>query len=57
MPLAGFEPGSLSERLLEFDTRSKPLGHHGRFYPTATYFKEKFLTQLFELKTYFNDLP
>ena len=30
MPQAGFEPGSLSERLLEFDTRSKLLGHHGR---------------------------
>ena len=30
MPRAGFEPGSLSERLLEFDTRSKQLGHHGR---------------------------
>ena len=32
MPRAGFEPGSLSDRLLEFDTRSEPLGHHGRFY-------------------------
>ena len=30
MPRAGFEPGSLSEHLLEFDTRSKLLGHHGR---------------------------
>ena len=28
---AGFKPGSLSEHLLEFDTCSKPLGHHGRF--------------------------
>ena len=32
MPRAGFEPGSLNERLLEFDTRSKPLGHRGRFF-------------------------
>ena len=31
MDQAGFKPGSLSERLLEFDTRSEPLGHHGRF--------------------------
>ena len=30
MPEAGFKPGSLSECLLEFDTRSNPLGHHGR---------------------------
>ena len=30
MPRAGFGPGSLSERLLEIDTRLKPLGHHGR---------------------------
>ena len=26
-----FKPGSLIECLLEFDIRSKPLGHHGRF--------------------------
>ena len=25
----GFEPGSSSECLLEFDLRSKTLGHHG----------------------------
>ena len=31
MPQAEFEPGSLSECLIEFDTRSKPLGHHGQF--------------------------
>ena len=31
-PRAGFEPGSSSECLLEFDTRSKPLGHHSRFF-------------------------
>ena len=30
-PERGFEPWSSSECLLEFDTRSKPLGHHGRF--------------------------
>ena len=29
-PEQGFKPGSSSECLLEFDTRSKPLGHHGR---------------------------
>ena len=27
----GFKPGSSSECLLEFDNRSKRLGHHGRF--------------------------
>ena len=30
-PQVGFEPGSLSEHLLEFDACSKPLGHQGRF--------------------------
>ena len=30
MSQAGFEPGSSREGLLEFDTYSKPLGHHGR---------------------------
>ena len=30
-PEQGFEPGSSSESLFEFDTCSKPLGHHGRF--------------------------
>ena len=30
-PQVEFEPGSLSEHLLEFDTRSKPLSHHSRF--------------------------
>ena len=29
-PEQGFEPRSSSECLLEFDTRSKPLGYHGR---------------------------
>ena len=29
-PERGFEPRSLSECLLEFDTRSKPLGRHSR---------------------------
>ena len=29
-PEPGFEPGSSSECLLEFDTHSKVLGHHGR---------------------------
>ena len=33
MPRAGLEPEPLTERLLEFDKRSKPLGHHGRFFP------------------------
>ena len=32
MPQAGFEQGSLTEHLLEFDTSSKPHGHHGRFF-------------------------
>ena len=31
-PEQGFKPGSSSECLLEFDTRSKPLSHHGRLY-------------------------
>ena len=31
-PDRGFEPGSSSECLLEFDTCSKPLGHHGQLY-------------------------
>ena len=31
-PDQGFKPGSSSACLLEFDTRSKPLGHHGRFF-------------------------
>ena len=31
-PEQGFKPVSSSECLLEFDTHSKPLGHHGRFY-------------------------
>ena len=30
-PERGFKPGSSSECLIEFDTRSKPLGHHGQF--------------------------
>ena len=30
-PEREFEPGSLSECLLEFNTHSKPLSHHGRF--------------------------
>ena len=30
-PQAAFEPRSLRERLLYFDTHIKPLGHHGRF--------------------------
>ena len=37
---AGFEPGALSERLLEFDARSNPLGHHGslmQYYFTIKY--------------------
>ena len=29
-PKQGFKPRSLSECLLEFGTRSKPLGHHSR---------------------------
>ena len=32
MPQAGFKPGSSRERLLEFDTHSKPLGHHCRLH-------------------------
>ena len=36
----GFEPGSSSEFLLEFGTRSKPLGHHGRFF-SCSYAREK----------------
>ena len=35
MPRAEFDPGCLSEHLLEFDTRSKPLDHHGRFLETV----------------------
>ena len=31
-PEQGFKPVSSSECLLEFDTHTKPLGHHGRFY-------------------------
>ena len=31
-PQVEFEPGSLSEHLLEFDTRSKPLGHQSHFF-------------------------
>ena len=30
-------PESVSECLLEFDTHSKPLGHHGRFYVMNIY--------------------
>ena len=30
-PERGFEPGSSSECLLEFDKHSKPLSHHGRY--------------------------
>ena len=35
MPRAEFDPGCLSEYLLEFDTRSKPLGHYDRFLETV----------------------
>ena len=31
-PQVEFEPGSLSEHLLEFDTRSKPLDHQSHFF-------------------------
>ena len=33
-PEQGFKPGSSNECLLEFDTYSKPLGHHCQFYGT-----------------------
>ena len=42
MPRGGFKPaGASSERLLEFDTCSNPLGHHGRL--NYTFLKITFL--------------
>ena len=38
MPRGGLEPESFSEHLLEFDTCSKPLGHHGWLCLTIVYF-------------------
>ena len=52
MPPVGFEPGSLSERLLEFDTRSKPLGHHGR---SQVYIKKKQNSFMCKLKISFEN--
>ena len=39
-PKEGFELGSSSECLLEFDTCSKLLGHHGRFKPKICVIKQ-----------------
>ena len=53
-PELGFEPRSLSECLLEFDTSSKSLGHHGLY--GKTYFSLKNIKTVLVKVLYSGDL-